>query len=63
LYSHWHALPDGSGRQFEQEFQAMTVKSTLLAAIAALMVSAVTVGAAIAPAQAVNLPVRTVAGA
>ena len=41
----------------------MTVKSTLLAAIAALMVSAVTVGAAIAPAQAVDLPVRTMTNA
>ena len=41
----------------------MTIKSTLLAAVAALMVSAVTVGAAVAPAQAVNLPVRTMANA
>jgi len=41
----------------------MTIKSTLFAALAALMVSSFAIGAAVAPAQAVNLPVRTLANA
>ena len=41
----------------------MTLKSTLLAAVAAVLVSSLTVGSAIAPAQAVTLPVRTLANA
>jgi len=41
----------------------MTSKTSLLAAVAAILVSSITVGSAIAPAQAVNLPVRTLVSA
>lgn len=43
----------------------MTIKTSFFAAIAALTVSSITVGAAIAPAQAqaVSLPVRTLVNA
>ena len=41
----------------------MTSKTSLIAAVAAILVSSVTVGSAIAPAQAVTLPVRTMAHA
>lgn len=41
----------------------MTLKSTIFAALAAVLVSTITVGSAVAPAQAVNLPVRTLANA
>ena len=41
----------------------MTSKTSLLAAVAAILVSSVTVGSAIAPAHAVNLPVRTLVSA
>ncbi|MCW3796635.1 hypothetical protein OMW55_02265 [Sphingomonas sp. BN140010] len=41
----------------------MTSKTSLIAAVAAILVSSITVGSAIAPAQAVNLPVRVLANA
>lgn len=43
----------------------MTIKTSFLAAVAALMVSSVAVGAAVMPAQAqaVTLPMRTLANA
>jgi hypothetical protein len=43
----------------------MTIKTSLLAAVAAVLVSTITVGSAIAPAQAqaVSLPLRTLANA
>ncbi|URD60837.1 hypothetical protein M8312_13825 [Sphingomonas sp. KRR8] len=45
--------------------KTVTIKTSFFAAIAALMVSSITVGAAIAPAQAqaVSLPVRTLVNA
>jgi hypothetical protein len=41
----------------------MNLANTIFAAIAALLVSTVAVGSAVAPAQAVNLPVRIAANA
>lgn len=41
----------------------MNAKSTIIAAVAAVLVSTITVGSAVAPAQAVNLPVRIAANA
>ena len=41
----------------------MNDKSAFLAAVAAILVSTITVGSAVAPAQAVNLPVRIAANA
>lgn len=41
----------------------MNLSNTIFAAVAALLVSTVAVGSAVAPAQAVNLPVRIAANA
>jgi hypothetical protein len=41
----------------------MNITNTIFAAVAALLVSTVAVGSAVAPAQAVNLPVRIAANA
>lgn len=41
----------------------MKLTNSLFAAVAALLVSSIAVGSAVAPAQAVNLPVRIAANA
>jgi hypothetical protein len=41
----------------------MNITNSIFAAVAAILVSTVAVGSAVAPAQAVNLPVRIAANA
>jgi hypothetical protein len=67
----WHGscivigMPRRAIRRTRQGVKTVTIKTSFFAAIAALMVSSITVGAAIAPAQAqaVSLPVRTLVNA
>jgi hypothetical protein len=64
LYCHWHASPDQSA-DTKTGARTVTIKSSVFAAVAALLVSSITVGAAVAPAQAqaVSLPLRTMVNA
>ena len=47
----------------DREFKTMNITNSIFAAVAAILVSTVAVGSAVAPAQAVNLPVRIAANA
>jgi hypothetical protein len=57
----------GSSGRHDREFTTVTIKTSIFAAVAAVLVSSITVGAAIAPAsaqaQVVNFPVRTMVNA
>jgi hypothetical protein len=65
MYCHWHARR--IFRLTRQGVSTVTIKTSIVAAVAAVLVSSITVGAAIAPAQAqaqsVTFPVRTLVNA